>query len=199
MAHDPPILPYADVTTPAGVEGVQVIIVHPDVRRIVVSPKRRLDAPWAPASVAFEVTPFALRKATTGPFGVSRAVWPRSAVLDVRMASLSDRLVIRLAGQGPLEVDLGPDRAATELVMHELINALTVVAPAPPHLQTVADQPDDGLPPSVSRSTLLAVAGGLAALAALVSLLTPAGCFLFLLVPVPLGIALGTRRPGPWT
>ena len=196
MAVDPPtVLPYADTTTPTGVEGLQIVRVHDDVRRVIVpasSPSHR--------GVAFEVTPFAFRMTVAGPFGLTRSAWPRSALLEVRLNRLSNQLVLRLAGQDPLEVGVAATLAATELVMHELIASLTVIPAAPPHQQQVSIDTAGGLPPSPLRSLLFAMSVGLMALGVVCLFIPPhvPGCYVFGLAAVPAGIAFGTQRKERW-
>ncbi len=197
----PPVLPYADTTTPPGVDALQVVRVADDVRRIVVP-----SADGLHRGVSFEVSPFALRVDRVDVFGVTHRAWPRSAVLDVRMNRVTRGLVLRLAGEDTLDVPLGPDGAANELVMHELLAALTAILPAPPGSQ-VRPSPSDGLRPSTARSALLTVASGMvvAGVACLCigfaghPRVGMAGLGLMLASAGPAGIALGTQRKDIWT
>ena len=188
MGADLPILPYADTITPAGVDGLQVVRVHDDVRRVVV-----------PGGVSFEVTPFAFRMAVTGPFGVRRSAWPRSVLTDVRLNRLNNTLVLRLTGQDPLEVTVAPTLAATELVMHELIASVTVIPVAPRDRQAVPHDPADGLPPSPARTRLLRAAVALFAVAIVNLWVFPILSFYLGLASIAcVGIAFGTQRKDLW-
>ena len=190
MADPPPMLSYADTATPDGVDGLQVIAVHDDVRRIVVPP-----AGFGRSTVAFEVTPFALRLTIRGPFGTDRAAWPRSALTELRVNRIENQLVLKLVGRDPVGVTVAANVVATEAVMHELTAALTAVLPAPPDRQVVAADPLAGLPASPARSALTAAAavlgvGGLVLLWAWPWL----GCPMVIVAAAAAGIALGSQR-----
>ena len=192
MSDDPPppVLPYADLSTPAGVTGLQVIAVHPDVRRIVpesTRPTRRL---------AFEVTPFALVKIEADLFGVARVAWPRAAVDGVKVNRPGNRLVLKLRGRPPVEVEVGWTLDDTELVMHELLNALTIIAPAPVAQQVAEPGVAGGLAlPAPTRSALLTVAGALFAAGAVLLFVPPHGVGVGLIAigVVVAGLVVGTH------
>ena len=185
----PAVLPYADTSVPAGVDDVQVFRIGHDLRRVTV-----------PSGVSFEVTPFAFRLARADVFGLHESAWPRSALLEVRVNRLANRLVLRLAGQDPLEVDIGPDPATVERVMHELIASMTVIPIAPKDRQTIAGHCSGGLPPSPARSLLLYASVGLMALGIVCLFIPPhvLGCYAFVAAAIPAGIAFGTQRKEFW-
>jgi hypothetical protein len=185
----PAVLPYADASVPAGLDDVQVFRIGDDLRRVAV-----------PHGVSFEVTPFAFRLAVAGPFGTRRSAWPRSALLEVRVNRLANRLVLRLAGQDPLELNVGPNPTTTERVMHEMIASMTVIPVAPADQQVVAGDPAGGLSPSPARSLLLYASVGLMALGIVCLSIPPhvLGCYAFLAAAVPAGIAFGTQRKEIW-
>ena len=174
MGTDPPILPYADTTMPVGVDGLEVVRVHDDVRRVMVAPPGGLGR-----GVWFEVTPFAFRMAATGLFGVTRSAWPRSALLQVRVNRLANRLVLRFAGQDPIELTVAADPATTELVMHELIASLTVIPAAPADRQVAVGDGAGGLPSSQARSALVATSVALVAVGVVCLAVPPhvVGCY----------------------
>ncbi len=189
MARDPaPILPYADASLPPGVDELQIFRAGHDLRRVIV-----------PTGVSLEVTPFAFRLAVAGPFGTRRSTWPRSALTEAHVNAFNHRLVLRIEGQDRLELDVGPNAAFAERVMHEVIASMTVIPVAPRHLQTVADSPDDSLPPSPLRTVLLRSSAALFAAALLCLALVPIASFYLTFASIAcVGIAFGTQRKDYW-
>ena len=145
------------------------------------------------------MTPFALRLTIRGLFGVTRAAWPRSAVGELRVNKIENRLMLRLAGRDPLGVVVAASPAATEAVMHELIAAMTAVLPAPPGRQVVADDPLAGLPESPARSALIWLAGGSAVVGLATVFVWPwLACLVLIVAAAAAGLALGSQRKQYW-
>jgi hypothetical protein len=187
-SHLPPVLPYADSAVPSGLDDVQIFRVGHELRRVTV-----------PHGVSFEVTPFAFRLTTTGPLGVRVSTWPRSNLTEVRVNRFNNHIVLRLAGQDPLEVNVGLDPVGTERVMHEVIASTTVIPVAPAHRQVVAQNLAGGLPPSPARTSLLRLSVGLCVVALVFVPLVPlVSLITAVLAIIPIGLAFGTQRRDQW-
>jgi hypothetical protein len=142
--------------------------------------------------IIFEVTAEQFRVTYAGIPGTSRAVWPRAAVEQARIVPSTGKLWLRIRGQDSLEIYLGSDRDANEYVAKTLTDALAAPlvksdsAETAPEVQTGRRS----LPVvAVVISLLMVVAGVI-----LCFYITPCACYLLLLSPVPLGIALGTQN-----